>query len=107
MYTTDNSRNDHPRWWQPGAMRFFRTRVCWSSETPVSLPDGTPAVAFVTSEEGPDGWRGYCVRLHTAEDVTTIDDDGARSQVRSYDTRAQAIGALRRWVKAGCPVPVD
>lgn len=105
MYTTDDSRNDHPRWWSPGATRFFRTRVCWSTETPVTLANGVEGVAFVTSEQPPSGGRVYSIRLHTADACLTINDKDQRvSLLDGWCSRSDAVAGLRRWIKAGCPV---
>lgn len=105
MYTIDDSRNDHPHWWSAGTFRFFGTRVCWTTEQPVTLADGTPAVAFVTSEQPPTGSRVYSIRLHTADDCLTIDDKGNRiNLLDGWRSRSGAAAALTRWIKAGCPV---
>lgn len=105
-YTIDDSRRDHPNWWTPGAMRFFATRVSYATETPVTV-DGSPGVVFITGETGPDGRRGYSIRLHSADTVLTIDGDGRRTMVRQYATRAQAVAAMVRWIKAGARIVRD
>lgn len=105
MYTTDDSRNDHPHWWSPGALRFFSTRVCWTTETPVTLADGTEGVAFITSEAPPNGGRVYSIRLHTPSGCLTIDDKGQRAGLLGgWRSRSGAVAGLRRWIKAGCPI---
>ena len=105
MYTIDDSRNDHPRWWSPSAFRFFSTRVCWSTETPVKLANGVEGVAFITSEQPPSGDRVYSIRLHTRTDCTTINDKGQRiNLLDGWCSRSGAVAGLKRWIKAGCPI---
>lgn len=98
-YTVGDSQRDRPAWWSRGSMRFFRTRVSWSSERSIVLPDGTPAVLFVTSEEAPHAGRAYCVRLHTRTAART---PGA---LFAYATRSAALAALNRYAKDPATIP--
>lgn len=100
VYTLDDSRRDHPNWWHPDAMRFFRTRVSAASETPVTLPrdprdpdsaEPYPAVLFVTSEEPPGGGRRYAIRLHGPDRCYTV------GGLLRYATRAEAVRELRHY----------
>lgn len=105
MYTIYDSRNDHPHWWSASTFRFFSTRVCWSTERPVTLAGGTEGVAFVTSEVPPSGGRIYSIRLHTPSGCLTIDDKGQRiNLLDGYLSRSGAIAGMKRWIKAGCPI---
>jgi hypothetical protein len=82
-------RNNHKGYWfEPGAMRFFRTRL--PAEAYLGASGGV--AYFITSEKGPDGRRLYSVRRYSfTED--TIDTVGA---FQGYQTRGRALSALRR-----------
>lgn len=98
-YTIGDSQRDRPVWWSRDSMRFFRTRVSWSSEQSIILPDGTPAVLFVTSEQAPHHGRAYCVRLHTRTAART---PGA---LFAHATRSAALAALNRYAKDPTTIP--
>lgn len=74
-------------WFDPGAMRFFGTRLC--PATVKGLPDG--GALFVSSEQPPHGPRGYGVRrVHPNGAVETL------GEVCQYRTRKAALAALLR-----------
>lgn len=84
-------------WFEPGAMRFFRSRVC----SDVFPCDPRECTYFVTGETNPAGERRYSVRAAFWEnaDIDTI------GEFHSYTSRKAALGAARRYSR-GEPEPV-
>lgn len=81
---------DH--WFEPGAMRFFRTRLPHYGLPHQALPG---RVWFATSERGPNGVRAFSLR--------TMGPDGCPETVgefQAYARKHQAIAAMRAAIKA-------
>lgn len=74
-------------WFDPGAMRFFRTRLAQSAYV------GPGGIFFVSSECPPDGTRGYSVRqfdpLRGA--IDTVGDFCATAHRSTADRRAKRL----------------
>lgn len=81
-----NAKLGH-HWFEPTAMRFFRTRILGRLEG---------GKYFVTSEKLHGYARLYSVRIANEDD--SIDTVG---EFQSYRTAAQARAAIRRLIKAG------
>lgn len=79
-------------WFDPASMRFFASRL-----SHCGARVGNRFV-FTSSEQGPDGIRGYSVRVLDAGSVSTVGD------FQQYDNSKQATraaGRLVTWLDAG------
>lgn len=79
-----NAAGSH--WFEPGSMRFFRTRLPRSA-----LTDSNGRSWFVTSEAQPGGPRRYSVRCFTPSSGSIA----THGEFRSHTSRAAAIRAMR------------
>lgn len=82
--TANRQAGNH--WFEPGTLRFFRSRVGQEVYT------GPGGCFFVSSEQGPDGIRRYTVRQ--ARESGAIETD--RSGFQAYASLGGAKGRARR-----------
>ncbi|MEQ1571509.1 MAG: hypothetical protein ABMA64_38130 [Myxococcota bacterium] len=84
--TWNKIKSDHPIWFSPAEMRFFRSQICYST-----LQRSGDGWLFVSSERGPNQrGRRYTVRRVDADGVSTV------GGFQAYASRAAAIVAQRR-----------
>jgi hypothetical protein len=93
IYTLPDARNDHPLWFERGAMRFFGTRIhenrvgpgcCYlvTSESPPRAPRTwnvrrfTPTQCDTIGPSITEGWGSHKNALRVAETLRDLERDG-------------------------------
>ena len=84
-----NAAGSH--WFDPGAMRFFRTRLPLNG-----LADSKGRVWFVTSEAPRNGPRKFSVRVFIPQSGRVL----THGEFRSYSTRSIATRVMRAAIAA-------